>query len=433
MPACSCRWAARATGSVARWRRAALLGAVELARDHELATVLARAVLELVGRGGRGAAIGMPDAEQEELLREALHAMRHWPLLGSDDDATRELLVVTLEGELSLAMLFSDRHEERCALVLEAEARVRSRHDPDPVLLARVLLNARPAKTAPQLMAERLGDVREVLALPADLLSGETRVAALTYLHEDLLRIGDRPRARRYLADARRAADRIGHPFWQWATTTWASLDLVVDGRLDDAEQLLATSLSYDDGAPAEALACLGVQLTDIRLFQGRAAEVVDMLTRAAAANDAIPCYRAVLALVASQAGRASLAEEHYAWFSGSEFTVLPEDSNRFLGLAVLGDLAADLGDVTGAALLAELLLPYADQQVLLNCYGGGGAYWGPTARVLGRLASIAGDREVAAHWFARAQASARSFGAPLALERVRYDADRSARRQTAT
>lgn len=250
--------------------RAALLDAVEIARDHDLATVLARAVLELVGRGGRGAATGMPDAEREELLREALHAMRHWPALAGDDEPSRELLVATLEGELSLAMLFSDRHDERRAIVLDAEARVRAHPHPDPVLLARVLLNARPAKTAPEQFRQRLDDVREVLAVPVDLLSSETRVAALTYLHEDLLRVGERALARRHLADARRAAGRIGHPFWQWATTTWASLDLVVDGRLDEAEHLLGTSLRLEEQAASEAAACLAVQLTDIRLFQGR-------------------------------------------------------------------------------------------------------------------------------------------------------------------
>jgi len=67
----------------------------------------------------------MPDSEREELLREALHAMHHWPVRASEPARTRELLVVTLEGELSLAMLFSDRHDERCELVLDAEARVR--------------------------------------------------------------------------------------------------------------------------------------------------------------------------------------------------------------------------------------------------------------------------------------------------------------------
>ncbi len=95
--------------------RSALLDAAALARAHVLASVLARAALELVGRGGRGAAIGMTDAEREELLREALHAMRHWPVHATDTAASRELLVVTLEGELSLAMLFTDRHDERCS------------------------------------------------------------------------------------------------------------------------------------------------------------------------------------------------------------------------------------------------------------------------------------------------------------------------------
>lgn len=398
--------------------RAMLLDAAALARDHELASVLARAVLELVGRGGRGAAIGMADADREALLRDALHAMHHWPA-EPGDGAERELLIVTLEGELSLAMLFTERHAERRALVLDGEARVRSHSPVDPVLLARAVLNARSAKTAPECLAQRLGDLREVLAMPSAVLSADSRVAALTYLHEDLLRTGDRAAARRHLDDARRAADRIGHPFWQWAIATWTSLDLVIAGRLDEAERTLMASMRGGDLEASEAAACLGVQLTDIRLFQGRAVEVLEAIGAAAASNPGIPCYRAVHALVASECGRTTVAEEEYAWFAESGFAALPDDSNRFLGLAVLGDVAADLGDPSGAAVLSELLRPYAEQQVILNCYGGGGAFWGPTSRILGRLARVAGDDAAAAGWFSAAAASATAFGAPLAAARI--------------
>jgi len=367
----------------------------------------------------------MPDAEQAALLREALDALATWPV--ADDDPSdgleqRQLLETTLQGELALALLFNGDAEERSALVLDALERVRSVGEPDPLHLARALLNARLGKAGPERLGERLRDLEEIDAQPAHRLTPEVRIAVHAYRHEDELRMGDRVRARRSLDAARRLADRHGHPFWQWATDTWASLSLVIDGRLEEAEAQVMGSIAIG-GSPPEASACFGVQLVDIRLFQGRAGEVVPLLADAAEANPHIPCYRAVLALCASESGDLDQAEAGYRAFADTRFTELPDDSNRFLALAVLADVAADLGDGAGAADLTDLLLPYTDQHVVLNCYGGGGAYWGPTARVLGRLALVRGRTDEAARCFAEATAQAASLVAPLAEARVRRDA----------
>ena len=68
-----------------------------------------------------------------------------------------------------------------------------------------------------------------------------------------------------------------------------------------------------------------------------------------------------------------------------TSFRSIPADTNRLLTLAVLADVAATLGDAPGAAELTELLAPHAGRHVLLNCFGGGGAYWGPVATQLGQ------------------------------------------------
>ncbi|CAN5517829.1 hypothetical protein BH10ACT1_BH10ACT1_06500 [soil metagenome] len=402
---------------------AALDEAVVLARRHRLAVVLADAALHLVGRGGRGAAQGMPDVEQAGLLREALDALAQWPRgAGDEDPRQRELLQVALEGELALALFFDPDPAERWSLVLDALERVRARPDPDPVLLAKALLNARLAKVEPDRFPERLADLAEIVALPAGLLTPEVVIAARTYGHEDRFRLGDRAGAAAELAAAREQADRFGHPFWQWAVATWESLHLVVDGHLDEAEERLLASLSLQGGSPPEAVACLGVQLVDIRLFQGRAGEVVDLLAATAAANPLIPAYAAVESLCRAESGDLAGAEAAYLPFVERAF-VLPQDTNRFLALAVLGDVCADLGDADGARTLTGLLEPYAEQHVLLNCYGGGGAYWGPTSRILARLALLDGRPDDARRLFADAARRAADFGAPLALLRVERDA----------
>ena len=91
---------------------------------------------------------------------------------------------------------------------------------------------------------------------------------------------------------------------------------------------------------------------------------------------------------------------------------------DRPLG-SVLADVAATIGDAEGAARLLGLLAPHAARHVVLNCFGGGGSYWGPVATQMGRLAALCGDDDAASAHYSAARRAARAFGAPLALARV--------------
>ena len=64
------------------------------------------------------------------------------------------------------------------------------------------------------------------------------------------------------------------------------------------------------------------------------------------------------------------------------------------LAIAVLADTAATLDDRKRAPALIRLLEPYCERHVVLNCFGGGGAYWGPVAHHLGRLDAMLGEHE---------------------------------------
>ena len=63
-----------------------------------------------------------------------------------------------------------------------------------------------------------------------------------------------------------------------------------------------------------------------------------------------------------------------------------------------------------------RLLEPYADRHVVLNCFGGGGAYWGPVAHHLGRLEAMLGrPTQARACSSARSTASEAMGAAPFA------------------
>lgn len=398
-------WARRGTGDRAG-ARAALADALDAARAAGEARLVAEATLGLVGGGARGVSEEMPDADRAALLRSARDG------LGSDDDD----LLVPVELELALALLLTDRRAERRALADHALERAR-RLGRDGVL-ATALLGHRVARTGPEHAEARLADAAEILALPPDARPFAVTVGALMARHEDALLTGERDLARRSLAEATRMADDAGHPYWRWVTATWRVLDRIIDGDLEGAEPEALAATGLQDGHP-EAVACLGVNLVDIRLFQGRAGEVVDLLADAAAGHPHIPGYRAVLALCRAESGDLAGAARDYGAFAGDRFESVPDDTNRLLTLAVLADVAATLDDAEGGAHLFGLLHPHADRHVVLNCFGGGGAYWGPVATQLGRLSAVLGDRVGAGRWLRRGRDAAAAFGAPGALERV--------------
>ena len=372
-------------------------------------------MLFLVGGGGRGVAFGLADDVRATLLRDALDRL----LASEPNQPEHDALAGALEGELALALLLTDQVEERVALVHRSLERARPAA-PGPSL-AQALLNVRIAKLGPRDVRDRLADADEVLALPGPARTAEQTLAALVSRHEDLLLLGDRRAAVVALDEATALADQHAHPYWRWVTATWLALEAIIDGRLDDAEQLAFEATTRQVGDHPEAMACLGVNLIDIRLYQGRAGELLDLVAAAADANPHIPCYRAVLALCAAQAGDAERASVAYDHFAAEHFTNIPADTNRLLTLGVLAHTTVDLDRRAHAGVLTDLLAPYAGQQIVLNCFGGGGSYWGPVAHQLGRLARLAGH-DTAARWFDQASTEADDFGAPLAAARIAAD-----------
>lgn len=369
--------------------RAAFEEAIDLAARHELAERSADAVLGLIGGGGRGVAVDLPDDARADLLRRALS--------GLDEDDSPAMYLAVL-GELALALLLTDQNREREDLARRALHL--GRQAGDPTTMGRALLVSRLGHVGPEHTEIRLAETAELLALRD--IPPDVTLAGLFQRHEDLLLSGDRDGADGALAEAAEIQKRYDHPYWRWVLTTWRGLSAIIDGDLDRAESLALEALGQRPEHP-EAIACYGVNLVDIRLYQGRAEEMVDLLAAAIDDNPNIPAYRAVYSLCCAEAGRRRPALAAYRHFADNEFSNIPDDTNRLLTLAVLADVAATLDQRTGRSTLARLLEPHATRQVILNCFGGGGATWGPVAHQLGRFAALDGDRPAADRWFDQA------------------------------
>jgi tetratricopeptide (TPR) repeat protein len=391
---------------------ASLRDAIEIAAPLGLREVQGRATLDLVGRAGRGAATDSTDAERISLVRSALDA------LGDESDDTTELTVLRseLERELALALLLTGAATERNDLLERSVARVEEL-EPVPVdALASAILGRRYARLDPTALDQRIDDLDRVLQLDPRHVRRESLVLAHLYRAEEELRRGRADACRRFLDGAQIALDSYPDPYLTWAASGWRVLLSLHDGDLDAAEQLASATLQLGRGSSG-SVAGFGVNLTNIRLLQRRAGEVIPVLNSAVEQHPEIPAYRAVLALCASESGETDLARASIDVFQQAGYENLSYDTSRSLALITLSHAAADIGHADAARSLLPLVSPQAGQHAVISAYGSGGAYWGPVSYALARLALTSGDRATAAAWF---EDAVREVGnAPLFAERI--------------
>ena len=107
-----------------------------------------------------------------------------------------------------------------------------------------------------------------------------------------------------------------------------------------------------------------------------------------------------------------------YERFAADGFASLPRDNLWLTALVLLAEVCAHLGDERGARELRALLEPYSGRNVVTP----GVAYLGPVDRYLGLLATVTGDHDQAAAWFASARDLAGAMGARPTMARLALD-----------
>jgi ATP/maltotriose-dependent transcriptional regulator MalT len=118
--------------------------------------------------------------------------------------------------------------------------------------------------------------------------------------------------------------------------------------------------------------------------------------------------YACALAAMLSQAGRPAEAQAELERLTASGLDGFPKDCTHMLMLALIGDVAAELGDAGRARQVYDWLAPYSGRWVVS---AGASALW-PVDRSLGRLATVAGSIDVALSHIASARAQSERAGA---------------------
>ena len=354
--------------------RETLLEAAGIASDLGDGERAARAAL--ANNRGQASDFGALDGERLSALDRALE------LCGPDDLARSARLLALQAMELQA----DHDHERRQALADEALARARQAEDPRT--LGYVLQNTWNAIWSPDTVGQRAELADELMGVADEAGDPSLRFwAANMRMHTDAERF-ELESMDEGLARERDLADQLGHPSLRWYARFNNVCGRMAHGDLSGAEELAEEAFRIAaEAEQPDAMLVYGSQISNVRVYQGRGGEVVDLLAAAAEESQAIPAFRASVAATYCWLGRADEAAPIVEEAARDRFDHVPRNQIYTTAIALYAEAAAQIGDQNAAAILYELIEPWSDQMVWNggNCHGDALTYLGLMAATLRR------------------------------------------------
>jgi tetratricopeptide (TPR) repeat protein len=191
------------------------------------------------------------------------------------------------------------------------------------------------------------------------------------------------------------------------------------EGRYGDAEdsieEVLALGRRAQDLDPQVAHR---LQLFALRKEQGRLEEMEEVIRRSVDEYPWYPVFRCALAHLYAEVGREHQARRAFQELAMTGFAVIPRDNQWLLAMSVLPEVAHFLRDTESAAVLHDLLVPYAELNVMFAPELVTGSVAGPLAVA----AETAGRWDAAVGHFEAAIAHNSRMGALPARARAEHD-----------
>jgi tetratricopeptide (TPR) repeat protein len=331
----------------------------------------------------------LEDAYANTLLERALER------IGPDDSVLRVYLLAHLArgGQGSMPM------EELIALLDEAVGMARRLGDPRALvesLRLRVSVDRTPAH-----IQSRIETLDEVLQLAERLGDKRMHMEQLNFRVYDVLALGDAASWDRDLETHRRLAEELADPFFQYLVRSMQVAQSINAGAFPEAERLAGEAHAIGQPLGVDNVdGVLGVQMFTIRREQGRLREVAPFVKHFVAQHGAGAAWRPGLALIYADLEDSSGAAAEFERLAVDEFRSVPADSLWQASLCYLAEVCDYLQDAERAAILYDLLRPYAELTVVL---GNATVCLGATARFLGQLAGTMAKWEVAEAHLSRA------------------------------
>ena len=361
--------------------REAFLQAADIARKRGAPEVLARAAL---GMGTAMVASGKVDDIEVSILEEALSA------LSEEDTALRARLL----AQLSMALYYSpELREEVNQRAVEMARRV---EDPGAIVAAlygrHLMLDATPN------VEERLGVATEILGIAERGANKEMELQIRYRRVLDLMELAEMPAVDAEIAAYARLADELRQPRYLWLTPYFRASRALTGGRFEECEQLARQAIAIGQRAQDPTAPLLFETIINVlRMVQGKVDDREAAILRYLEDYPKIPSHRATLANLYCRLGRREDGQREFDQVAAHDFANLPRDGSWSPTMANLAYVCSYLSDVRRAAILYDLLLPYAPLQCVI---GSAAIGTGSALRFLGILASTMSRWEDAAAHF---------------------------------
>jgi DNA-binding CsgD family transcriptional regulator/tetratricopeptide (TPR) repeat protein len=351
---------------------ATFANAADCARRAGEAALLARSA---IGFGDAQWRLGLEGAPAVALIRESLART-------APGDARERAALLTA---LCQALLFSNQPNAAEQAFQEAVALARGLDDPR--MLFRALCAILPGHWFPDRLALRIAAAREATELVHRVGHPEWVAPYLSGWHTgDLMESGDTAAATATARFHLVTGEAMREPFNQAVAQAALAMIATHEGRFADAEPLALQALrSGQRFDRANAAGIFGVQMFTLRRHQGRLRELAPVLRQFLSTESPTATWQPGLAVLHCELGAFEEARALFEKLAAGGFATLPQDAIRVASLAYLAEVCVWLGDTVRAATLFELLLPYAERNLV---FGAHTASFGAAARLLGMLAT---------------------------------------------
>ncbi|MCI0486359.1 MAG: protein kinase [Blastocatellia bacterium] len=387
--------------------RECLQQAASLARRMCAPEQLARAALGMGTGAIGGTRYGQVDQLQVDLLEEALDA------LGEGDSALRCRLL----GQLALALYYWPG-ARRVLLSQQAVEMARRAHD-DSALLSALFSRCITLEGYNE-TEERLEAATELVRIAEETGNEEMALRGHYRRFRELIELGNISAAIEEREIYVRLAEELRQPLYLWLVPFSKASLALLEGRFEECEQLAKEALAIVERVQDEnALLFFRTIMAILRRTQGRAEELEAGVKEFLEKYPSIPAWRASLANIYREMKRPEEARVLFEGLASNNFADLPRDGAWLGGMALLSSVCAFLKDSARAAIMYEILCPFADRNIVV---GSSAICYGPVTLYLGMLAETLGRNESAAGYFEEAIKSTREIGARPFEAYARYE-----------
>ncbi len=322
--------------------------------------------------------VGLPAASAVRLLEEALQAL---------EVKDSPLRAKTLGG-LARALQFSDASQP--AVVYAQQAVAMARRLDDQELLATNLHRMLFVLAGPEHAQQRLACATEILQLAETGKVKEELPEAYYWRAFCLLELGDTSAANAAIDAYALLMEVQQQPVHIYVLKEFYAMRALMQGRFADSERLAQECLATGQRLQTETAAGIfGLQMFTLRREQGRLKELEPVVRYFVQQHSVAGSWRPGLALIYSELGRTKEARAEFEHLAQHDFADIPRDALWMGCMAYLVDVCTFLGDRSHAAILYQLLSPYAGRTVVIGqaaaCYGALSRYLGALATTLER------------------------------------------------